>query len=317
MRDRLVEGLENVPAAARRGVLTVGNFDGVHLGHRRILQTARGIADSEGLKLAVLTFEPPPELVLRPEREPRRVLPPAEKARMLLEAGADCVVSARTDQALLAMGPDEFIGRVLIETFAPRHVVEGPNFCFGLGRSGDVHTLRRAGDREGFTVKVVEPVRVDLSGGVGEVRISSTLIRNLLIDGRVEDAAACLGRPFALFAEVIAGRGHGRVLDFPTANVDAGQQVCPADGVYIGKAIIGDDEFPAAVSIGDKPTFGASERTVEAFLIGAEGDFYGQQISLEFLQRLRDQERFADADALKEQIAKDVARVREVCGLEA
>ncbi len=312
MHDRLVEGLENVPAEARRGVLTVGNFDGVHLGHRRILQSARAIADSEGLKLAVMTFEPPPELILRPDQEPRRVLPPSEKARLILAAGADYVVSARTDQALLAMAPDEFIEQVITGAFAPRHVVEGPNFHFGLSRGGDVHTLRQAGDREGFTVKVVEAVRLELSGA-GEVRISSTLIRDLLIEGRVEDAAACLGRPFALFAEVIQGRGHGRVLEFPTANVEPGEQVCPGDGVYAGKAIIADREFPAAISIGDKPTFGESGRTVEAFLIGAEGDFYGQQIAIQFLQRIRDQKKFADADALKEQIAKDVARVREVC----
>ncbi len=309
MEDRHIEGLDSLPAEVASAVLTIGNFDGVHMGHRCILAAARALADKEATSVVALTFDPPPDLVLRPDDVPQRITPSDQRARLLLEAGADWVVTARTDEALLAMSPDEFIRQVVVARFAPRHVVEGSDFVFGAGRRGTVATLVQAGRDQGFGVKVVDPVVTELSQG--PVQVSSTLIRELLSAGKLEQANRCLGRPFTLFGRVVRGHGRGREMGFPTVNIDAGQQVCPGQGVYAGRATMGSESFVAAISIGRRPTFETHRSAIEAFLIDAEGDYYGQFMALSLLERLRDQERFADAESLKKQIAKDVQRVRE------
>jgi len=308
---RVIHGLDCLSKSVRHCVLTIGNFDGVHLGHRRILQTVRALADAEKAPAVAMTFEPPPDLVLRPQDAPKRLTPPDVKARLLLEAGADFVVQEKTEPMLLAMAPEEFIDQIVVRRLEPRHVVEGPNFYFGLARSGNIRVLSEAGASRGFFVHVVDSALAELPEGPR--RISSTLIRQLVADGRIEDANRCLGRPFAIYGRVVPGQGHGRILQFPTANIDPGEQVVPADGVYAGKAEVKGRQHPAAVSVGTKPTLGPAPRTVEAFLIDAAGDLYDQAMTLSFLQRLRGQERFGGIDSLREQIAKDVERVREIC----
>jgi riboflavin kinase/FMN adenylyltransferase len=280
------------------------------VGHQKILAVARELAGSDRPVVA-MTFEPPPDLVLRPTDSPQRLSPPPHKQRLILEAGADWVVTITSDAALLGLTADEFIAQVLQDRLGPRHLVEGDNFFFGRGRAGDVEVLRQAGQRLGFEVHVVEPVTMSL-GGRAE-RVSSTLIRRLLADGEVADAARCLSRPYTIVGAVVRGAGVGRTLDFPTANLDPGPQVVPAAGVYAGRARVAGGTSPAAVSIGTKPTFGGAPRTIEAFLLDATGDFYGQELSLEFLTRLRGQRRFDGVGALRAQIAKDVLRVRELC----
>jgi len=312
MDTRCIRGLDNLPDAARGCVLTVGNFDGVHLGHRRILDDARRLADAEGAAAVAMTFDPPPDLVLRPDDQPRRITPAARKAELLLAGGADYVVTAGTDAKLLGLSPEAFVSDVIVSRFAPRHLVEGSNFFYGQCRSGNIDTLREAGARHGFAVHVPDPVAVDL--GEGPVPISSTLIRLLLLDGRVKDAARCLGRDFVLYGRVTGGQRRGRVLAYPTANIDAGGQVVPGDGIYAGRATVGGAKSAAAISVGDRPTFGPGERAVEAFLLDAEGDFYNESLALSFAERLRDQRKFADGEALRAQIARDVERVREIRG---
>ena len=313
MNGRLIQGLDAVADPLRGCVLTIGNFDGVHLGHQRILQTARALADAERSRVVALTFDPPPDLVLRPEDEPQRLTPHNERCRLLLEGGCDCVVTAGADMKLLRMAPEEFILRVIVARFAPRHVVEGEDFFFGRGRSGNVETLRLAGSRAGYILHVVAPAMQELPEG--PVRVSSTLIRRLIAAGRIEHANRCLGRDFTLYGCVRAGQGRGRVLEFPTANLEVAGQICPADGVYAGLAEAAGVRTAAAISIGDKPTFGPGQRRcVEAFLLEAGGDYYDEYMALGFRRRLRDQRRFAGAEELKAQIAKDVQRVREICG---
>ena len=194
---------------------------------------------------------------------------------------------------------------------APAQVVEGRNFFFGCRRRGDVELLRREGPRKGFALRVVEPVNVDLGGGAR--RVSSTLIRALLREGRVADANRCLGWEFTLHGRVVGGYRRGRLLSYPTANIEAGQQVTPADGIYAARAAVAGTTCPAAVSIGGNPTFGPGERAIEAHLLNTEGDFYDESMSLAFVSRLRAQERFPDAESLKAQIARDIERVRAVC----
>ena len=293
-------------------MLTIGNFDGVHLGHRRILQAARSLADARRSAVTAVTFDPPPDLVLRPNDVPQRITPREEKCRLLRDAGADWVVTLRSDRALLEMAPQDFIDQIVLRRFEPAFVVEGPNFFFGRGRQGTLAVLTEAGRCAGFVVHAVEPLVMEI-GGKGE-RVSSSLIRRLLAAGLVEQANRCLGREFVLCGRVVGGFRRGRLLDYPTANLDPGQQIAPGDGVYAGRASVRDGLHPAAISIGDNPTFGPTERTIEAFLLNAEGDFYDESIALSFICRLRDQERFDGREALKDQIAKDVKRVREICG---
>ena len=312
MPELCIHGLQAVGKTLNGCVLTIGNFDGVHLGHRKIIAQTRAIANSAPRKppVVVLTFEPPPDLVLKPADEPRRVIPPALKCKLLNEAGADCVVVAASDKCLLEMSPEKFIDEILAGVFAPSHVVEGHDFFFGRKRSGNIQTLRDHGKRLGFEVHEVEPAMVQLPSG--PARVSSTLIRNLVMEGKVDQAALCLGRPFELFGDVIKGSGRGRSFNFPTANLRTAGQVLPADGIYAGEATIGGRTYAAAVSIGTNPTVGPAPRAVEAHLIDAAGDFYGMKMELRFIARLREQRRFPNTQALAEQIAKDVQRVREI-----
>jgi len=312
MSDRCVGNLESVPEAVRGCVLTIGNFDGVHAGHQRILSAARSLADQRGRAVAAMTFDPPPDLVLRPTDVPMRITPPDQRCDLLRQAGADYAVTLPTDRALLSMEPEDFVDRIIMERFSPCCLVEGENFFFGRGRQGTIDVLRQAGAAAGFDVHVVPPFAIEIDGT--EQRISSTLIRKLIAAGRVADAARCLGRDFALFGRVGGGYRRGRLLDFPTANLDPGDQITPGDGIYAGFASVQGQCFPAAISIGDNPTFGPAERTIEAFLLNAKGDFYDETMILTFVAHLRDQQRFDGAEALKAQIEQDVARVREICG---
>jgi len=301
-----------VPDDVRGCVLTIGNFDGVHAGHQRIIAAARTLADGRGAEVVALTFEPPPDLVLRPSDVPMRIAPPSERCRRLAAAGADWTVTLETTPELLSISAGDFIETIILDRFAPTAMVEGQNFFFGRKREGTIDVLRQAGLDAGFDVHVVEPLTMDIDGA--ETRISSTLVRRLIAAGRVADAARCLGREFVLYGQVVGGYRRGRLLDYPTANLDAGQQITPGNGIYAGFADVQGARFPAAISIGENPTFGPAERTIEAFLLNAEGDFYDETMSLGFVARIRDQQRFADAEALKAQITRDVDRVRELCG---
>ncbi|MBC8374264.1 MAG: bifunctional riboflavin kinase/FAD synthetase [Planctomycetes bacterium] len=310
MTERCITGLDNVPPQAGGGVLTLGNFDGVHLGHQSILASARALGDAEKMPVVVMTFDPPPDLVLRPGDPPRRITLPDRKTALLRDCGADYVVTARTDMAMLAMSPEKFVREILVGHFAPRHIVEGNNFFYGRRRTGDIRTLRDSGVECGFTVHLVESVVADF--GDGAVQISSTLIRGMLLAGRIEPAARALGRPFEISGTVVEGMQRGREMNYPTANIDPDQQITPGDGVYAGVAIVDECEYPAAISIGDQPTFGDAGRTIEAFLLDVEGCFYGKAMRLGFRARLRDQARFASPEELIDQMRKDVERVREI-----
>jgi len=311
----IIHGLPNVPQRLTGCALTIGNFDGVHLGHQRILNVARERARASGTALVAMTFEPPPDLVLRPQDPPKRLTPVDRKCRLLLDGGAGAVVIVEPTADLLSLTPEDFVQDVIIQQLAPWYVVEGPNFFFGRGRSGTIETLRTFGRRHCFEVDEVDALDVGLAEG--RRRVCSTLIRSLIAAGRVADAAHCLGRPYTLFGTVIAGEGRGRVLAFPTANLPVGEQVTPADGVYAGWAEIGDERFVTAISIGAKPTFHEDTPTaIEAFCLDADqARFYDQPMALRFLSRLRAQESFDGLESLQAQIEEDVRRVRQLVTL--
>ncbi len=292
-------------------VLTIGNFDGVHRGHQVILATARGRADRSGNQLVVMTFDPHPSAVLKPEHAPEAITPLPEKLRCLEAAGADVVVVVRATPDFLGISAEDFITRVILERFAPVAVVEGASFGFGRRRQGDVNTLREAAAHNGFEVEVVEPISIAL-GGHTDTIISSSVVRHLLACGTVGQAALCLGRPYRLFGCVVKGVGRGRQLGVPTANIGVESQLIPAEGVYAGRTELDGRVLPAAISVGRTPTFDGTQLIVEAHFPGFEGNLYGSHVHVDFLAWLRRQEKFGTSEVLYRQIQQDITQACEV-----
>ncbi len=296
--------------------VTIGNFDGVHLGHQALVARARRHAGSGGTVTA-LCFDPHPLERIRPERAPQRLTTFGQRERWLRDAGADKVIRLEPDPALLNESPAQFV-EWLAREHGPDAVVEGQDFCFGKGRSGTVETLCSLGAAFGFAVDIVAPVEVTLDDH-SVVRASSSLTRWLLAHGRVGDAASVLGRPYTLVGTVVQGDRRGRTIGFPTANL-ACDVTPPADGVYACVATLpGGDSYSAAMNIGTRPTFKGIERRVEVHLLdaAAAGDAltglpeYGWELTVEVHAWLRDQLRFAGVEALTAQLQRDIGRVRE------
>ena len=293
-------------------VLTIGNFDGPHVGHLAIVRRGRSIADERGARLVALTFDPPPVAVLRPGDQPPRITATAERVRRLEAAGVDEVIVVEPTATLLSQTAESYI-EGLVKRYAPVAVVEGPDFRFGKGRAGDMALLRELGKRHGFEAVTVPRQEVVLHD-LHVVPVSSSLARWLVGRGRVADAARCLGRPFELTATVVRGEQRGRTLGVPTANLDPAALdgfIVPADGVYGCVAVVEDGEtHPAAVSIGTKPTFGRVALTVEAHLLNYDGDLYGRTLTLRFVRWVRGQVAFRGVESLLAQLKRDLAEVR-------
>lgn len=304
-----INGLEQIPDALRGCVLTIGNFDGVHRGHQQILAQAGLFGTRTQGKVVVLTFDPHPLEIVSPGRVPERLMPLSEKICRLTQAGADAVVVARSEPALLSLEPHEFVESVIERKFKPSHVVEGWSFGFGKGRKGNADVLRDLGARHGFDVFIVEPVRLQVADDE-TVLVTSSMIRELIRAGQVDRARLCLGRPYALFGEVATGHGRGSKLGYPTANLGQIDQLIPAEGVYAGRAEVCGGSYDAAISIGTTPTFGDNSLQVETFLLDCSAELYGQPMKLEFLRFLRGQRRFESPEALTKQIEQDVQQVR-------
>ncbi|HET8645205.1 MAG TPA: bifunctional riboflavin kinase/FAD synthetase [Vicinamibacteria bacterium] len=287
--------------------VAVGNFDGVHLGHQALVAAALDEARAAGGTPAVLTFDPHPARVLQPGRAPGALMTLEQKTEALAALGIHHVAVLEFTAALAARSASEFARGVLAGTLAARAVVVGADFRFGRGREGDVPALSALGGELGFGVRVVPPVMR------GSEPVSSTRVRDALGAGEVEEAAALLGRDYAVDGEVVVGDRRGRTLGFPTANLEPVNELLPARGVYACRCRLpGGEERPAAVNIGRRPTFDGERTTVEAHLIDFAGDLYGARLRLSFVQRLREEARFAGLEALRAQIAADVARARAV-----
>ncbi|MEE9403952.1 MAG: bifunctional riboflavin kinase/FMN adenylyltransferase, partial [Algisphaera sp.] len=296
-------------------VVTLGNFDGPHRGHLAIVAECRRLADGGETpgRVVAVTFDPPPVAVLRPGTQPPQLASVVDRVAALRAAGADHVEVVTPTAELLAQSPEAFVAD-LVTQYHPVAVVEGPDFCFGRGRAGDMNLLEQLGKTHGFEAITVPRVTVAL-GDQTVVPVSSSLVRWLVGRGRVADAAAALGRPFSLTAQVVRGEQRGRTLGFPTANLEAQALegfIVPADGVYAAWAQVEGraEKVLAAVSIGVKPTFGQQTLTVEAHLVGFDGDLYDTSITLCFAQWVRGQYPFSGPDALKQQLHRDVKTVQ-------
>lgn len=297
-----------------RSILTIGNFDGVHIGHRAIIERARQLADTRDVCSRVLSFEPHPATVLRPGSEPPRLNDAEEKIRLIREAGCDEVRLLVPRRQLLDLAPETFIEQLVAE-HRPLAIVEGNNFRFGKDRRGDMNLIGALGDRHGFEGVVVPSVEVVLKDQLAAL-VSSSLLRWLIGHGRVVDAARCLGRPYALSAGVVAGEKRGRAIGVPTANLDAADlagRMIPAEGVYGGFVRLAGETAagvrPAAISVGSKPTFARTGLCVEAHLLDFDGELYGHRIEVRFTRWLRDQQPFPGIEALRDQLHRDIASV--------
>ena len=298
------------PDAARpewpHPVVALGNFDGLHRGHMRLLDQVRRRAAERGGTSVALTFEPHPSRVLRPDKAPPLLMISEQKLEAFDRCGLSAVAMVRFTAEMARWEPEMFVERVLIEWLRVAEVWVGENFLFGRDRSGTFTLLRALGQDRGFDVEKIEPVRFK------EFVVSSSRIRRLIQEGRVDDAAALLGRNYAIDGTVVRGDGRGRTLGFPTANLETRNELLPRYGIYATIAIVDGQAHRAASSVGVRPTIGDGRVTIEAHLLDGAHDLYGKQIRLAFVKWLREERAFESLDALKAQIALDCAAANEV-----
>lgn len=295
-------------AALQNAWLTIGTFDGVHIGHQEIVRGLVAGAHAEGAPAVVLTFHPHPAVVVRGRKGAFYLTLPDERAALLGELGVDVVITQEFDPQMAATSAPDFI-RVLKERLGLRQLWIGHDFALGRARSGNADVLRQLGDQLGYQLHVVSPVQA-----VGQV-VSSSQVRALLDAGQVRQANQLLGRPYCLSGQVIHGDGRGRTINIPTANLDPGsEKLVPGKGVYVCLAEVDGCQWPAATNIGVRPTFDGKDNQahIEAHLLDFSGDLYGKTVQLSFLEHLRGEQRFSDKEALVAQIWQDVRQTRLV-----
>jgi riboflavin kinase/FMN adenylyltransferase len=297
---------DTLPTGWHQPVLALGNFDGVHRGHAKIIDRVRRRADERGVTGAALTFDPHPSRVLRPDMAPPLLMTGGQKLAALADAGMDGVAVVRFTEELSRWDPERFVRTVLVEWLRVAEVWVGANFLFGHERAGNFSLLRALGGRYGFRAEKIDPVRYR------EFVVSSTRVRRLIADGRVDEAGALLGHHYMLEGTVAHGEQRGRQLGFPTANLDTDNELFPPNGVYATAVLIDGDIHSAVSNVGLRPTF---ERTspgpvVESHIFDLDQDLYGRHIKVAFVQRLRDEVAFTDGDALRTQIGRDCDQAR-------
>ncbi|MGH7525835.1 MAG: bifunctional riboflavin kinase/FAD synthetase [Gemmatimonadales bacterium] len=293
-----------LPALANGAIVTVGSFDGVHLGHRAVLDEIARRAEEAGRASVLVTFEPHPMEVVNPQAAPPLLTTGPERREILAQTPLDYVLFLRFDRRLAGLDPEAFVRTVLLERCAMRELVIGHDHGFGRGRSGDVETLRRLGAELGFDVDVVSAV------DFGDQHVSSSRIRRAVAGGDLASAARMLGRPYQLSGRVARGERRGRLLGIPTINLGEipARKLLPPDGVYAVRVEWRAGTAGGMMNQGPKPTFGDGRRSLEAHLFGFEGDLYGEWVRIEWVERLRDVERFPSAAQLQQQLERDRSR---------
>src|SRR5581483_2278638 len=287
-------------------VLAIGAFDGLHRGHAALLARVRERAAALGLTAAVVSFEPLPRAYFSRQPLPR-LSSLREKLCGLRDAGIELLLLLRFNAALANMSAEEFVRMAVLQRMNAREVGVGADFRFGHRRAGDVALLRMLGEQLGFKVRTLESIEV------GSERVSATRIRELIAAGEFARAARLLGRPFSIGGRVVRGNRMGRELGFPTANIPLRGRVPPVQGIFAARVHgVSDESLPAVVSLGVRPMFDGREPLLEAHLFDFDGDLYGRRIAVEFVAKLRDEEKFVDLDALKVQMDKDAAQARRI-----
>jgi riboflavin kinase/FMN adenylyltransferase len=301
----------------QKAIVTIGNFDGLHVGHRAITDTVVARARASGGTAVLYTFDPHPIRVLRPDQPLRLLTTQEQKVELLEQAGIDALIVEKFDSSFASTTAEEFIREILFARIRPVEVYVGYDFHFGRDREGSMRLLTELGPKLGFSVTIIAEVTMEGSD------VNSTRIRKLLVESRVEEAGRMLGRPYSVRGRIVPGDQRGRTLGFPTANLDPENEILPAAGVYAGRCQFIDDgspergvELPAVMNVGTRPTFEADGRLLaEAHLIDFKGDVYGRRVELSFLTRLREERQFSGVESLREQIASDVGAARTILGL--
>ena len=301
----IIKSLENLTIPLGPSVLTLGNFDGVHLGHRELFRRLVKKSRQLGCRSVVYTFSPHPLKFLAPEKSPLLLNTPEEKQRLIAASHVDLLIEANFSGELASMSPEQFVDEVLIAKLQIQALVIGYDYAFGKGRRGDAVFLQEYGKKMGFTVDVLQPVGAD-----GET-YSSTRIRQMIASGKVAEVVSLLGRQYNLEGRVVPGEQRGRALGFPTANLETEKELLPAPGVYAVKVRFKQQEFNGVLNLGRRPTFGGGESTIEVHLIDFTGGLYNESLRIYFVERLRDEQKFSSALELAEAISADVLRARQ------
>lgn len=303
----IIKGLENLKKRYRNVVLTIGNFDGVHIGHQKIFRNVVERAKAIKGTAMAMTFDPHPLKVIAPERGVRIMTTFDEKARLMELFGLDVVLCVRFDREFSNTRPDDFIREVVVDRIGAREVIVGHNYSFGKGKKGSTLLLRRRSRKYAFAFRVVRNARL-----YGEV-VSSSRIRSLISRGRVCEASWLLGRPYMIEGKVVTGAGRGgRLLNIPTANIESPNELVPKEGVYAVKAGLGRRILDGAANIGRNPTFGERRMSYEVHIIDFSENILGRDLRVYFIDRIRDEKAFPDILSLRESMLRDIERAKEI-----
>jgi len=302
----IYKNLADIREKLPNAVVTIGNFDGVHLGHREIFRRVKQTAAELGGVSVVVTFVPHPLKVLAPGKSPQLINTYAEKELLIEASGIDYLIEIPFDEELAAISAREFIRTVLVDRIGVKKLVIGYDYAFGRNREGDVALLKRLGDEFSFNVEVLEPI------SIGSTVFSSTTIRTMIKAGNVKGIVPLLGRHFSLGGTVIHGHHRGKDLGFPTANLETDKELLPKEGVYAVKVKVDDVLYDGACNIGTNPTFNDDKLAVETYLFDFKGNIYGKNVRLYFIDRLRGERTFADIPSLQKAIERDIYRCREI-----
>jgi riboflavin kinase/FMN adenylyltransferase len=291
--------------AGSRTALSVGNFDGLHQGHQKILRQVQARAHATSQLAAVVTFDPHPAKLLRPEQAPRMIQTLGQRLAGFEQMGLDAALVLRFDRALSLLSPEEFVQHILVERMHAAAILVGANFRFGHRSAGNVRLLSELGLRHGFDVEIVAPVELD------GVVVSSSAVRSAIMEGRASDGARLLGRPFSLTGEIRPGAGRGRTILFPTLNLAPEQELLPKLGVYATESVLGGRVYRSVTNVGTRPTFNGEGVTVESHLFDFNERYTEMPLEVRFHTRLRDEVKFSSADQLKAQIARDITAAQQ------
>ena len=302
----IVDSLTSIPDNFAPSVVTLGNFDGVHLGHRALFRRLVAIARTEQLQSIVCTFYPHPLKLLAPDKAPLLLNTREERRRLIAASHVDWLIEIPFDQSFAQLSPEEFVDNVLLNRLTAKKLVVGYDYAFGKGRRGTPEFLRDFCAGKGIAVEIVQPV------SAAGTPYSSTRIRQLISAGMVADVLPLLGRHYNLYGEVVSGFQRGRELGFPTANLNTEKELIPAPGVYVVKVRLGDLEYGGVVNIGFCPTFGCHDLSIEVHLLDYSGEIYGEKLRVYFIERLRDETTFANVNELKVAIAADILKARQI-----
>lgn len=299
---RNIKKIENIKSP----ITTIGNFDGVHIGHQQVLKAVKKRAQKLNLPSIVYTFEPHPLKVVAPHKGLLLLTTPEEKIKLIEASGIDYLILAKFTKEFASQHPKKFVANILVKQLRAKEIWVGHDYAFGKGRAGTIEYLRKLGEEFGFKVNVIPAYKK--RGAI----VSSSKIRKYLIEGKVKEAAAFLGRPYTLSGKIIKGRNIGKHLGFPTANISVHNELIPKDGIYAVRVLLGAKTYKGAANIGFAPTFHLKKRAVEVHIIGFKKNIYGKKIKIEFIERLRGEKVFKNMRELAIQIRKDVEQIKRI-----